>query len=181
MLKVRIAGDEFLSKKSEDVVVFDNTLKIFTKQLVKAMRSYNGIGLAAPQVGRLINVFAIDIGEIENKKRKPVVFINPKVLHQSGLIECEEGCLSVPGVFAKVQRSEKIAVVAKNAKGVEFTIKANGLFASAIQHEIDHLNGKLFYQRLSKLRRIPIQGKIKRMLKKAVAGQNIREPDEKFD
>jgi peptide deformylase len=118
-----------------------------------------GIGLAATQVDVHKRVVVIDVSEDKSKLQ---AFVNPEILERSGEQVCEEGCLSVPGIYEKVTRSERVKVRALDLQGEVFTLEAEGLLAVCIQHEIDHLDGKVFVEHLSKLK----QGRIKAKLAK---------------
>ena len=175
LFNIRVFGDNFLKKKSKDINIFDHKIKETIKKMVKTMYFYNGVGLAAPQVGLNLNLFIIDVGTIERKKRRAIEFINPQIVSKFGTFTVEEGCLSVPGVFAKIQRYKKIVVSAFKKNGYHFTFEADNLLSSAIQHEMDHLKGILFFEKLTKLNRIPLQRKIKNIKKNTKNGVNIRE------
>jgi len=113
--------------------------------MAETMKKANGIGLAAPQVGILKRVIIVDIGEGLN------VFINPEIIEMDGEIIDVEGCLSIPGVYGEVARPQRLKVKAKDEKGLEFELEAEGLFARAICHEIDHLNGVLFIDKANNI------------------------------
>ena len=118
-----------------------------------------GVGLAATQVDDHRRVIVIDISETHDQLQ---VFINPEILASSGTATCEEGCLSVPGIFEKVARAERITVRALDAQGQNFTLDAEGLLAVCIQHEMDHLEGKVFVEYLSRLKQQRILAKLKK-------------------
>lgn len=142
---VRQEGDEILKKESRPVEVIDEKIQELIKDMIETMHKYDGVGLAAVQVGVLKRVVVIDTYE----EGSPVyVLINPEILEEKGAREVEEGCLSFPNKFAKVIRPEKVKVKALNEKGEEIIIKANGLLAQAICHEVDHLNGKVFVDKM---------------------------------
>ena len=127
--------------------------------MAETMYAAPGVGLAATQVDVHEQIFVSDISEERNQLR---VFINPKIIASSGTEECEEGCLSVPGIYENVTRSEKITVQALNEQGELFTLEADGFLAVCIQHEIDHLRGKVFVEYLSQLKQTRIRAKIKK-------------------
>ena len=149
MLTILTLGNETLKKPSILVADFDKKLQDFIQAMYDTMHTGNGIGLAAPQVGSLIRAFVCRVsGDM------PRVFINPEILETSNdLATYEEGCLSIPGVYADVTRSAHITVQAWNEKGKPFTMDADGLLATVIQHEYDHLNGVLFIDRLNDKKR----------------------------
>ncbi|MDV4151222.1 peptide deformylase [Clostridium sp. AL.422] len=137
---IRINGDEVLRKKCKDVTeITPRTLKLI-KDMAETMYEADGVGLAAPQVGILQRIFVIDVFDDYGLR----VFINPEILEVSGTQLGEEGCLSVPGESADVERPNYVKVKALNEKGEEFVLEATELLARAILHENDHLNGKLF-------------------------------------
>jgi peptide deformylase len=127
--------------------------------MFETMYAAPGIGLAATQVNAAKRLLVIDVSE---KRDQPLVFINPEILAREGVEETEEGCLSVPGVFDKVTRAEKVRVRALDRDGKQFEMEADGLLAVCIQHEIDHLDGKLFVDYLSELKRTRIRKKLEK-------------------
>lgn len=165
VLDVVLYPDEGLAKVCEPVTVFDEKLNQFIDDMFDTMYEHEGIGLAAPQVASLTRVITIDI---EGDKTNQVVLINPEILESSGETGIEEGCLSIPGHRALVPRKEKVKVKALNRKGEEVIYDADGLFAICIQHEIDHLNGILFVDHISALKRQRIKEKMVK-LKKQIA------------
>jgi peptide deformylase len=118
-----------------------------------------GVGLAATQVDVHKRIIIIDISPMHDQLN---VFINPELIAKSGISDCEEGCLSVPGIFEKVARAERITVRALNVRGKPFELAAEGLLAVCIQHEIDHLEGKVFVEYLSQLKQQRIRAKLKK-------------------
>jgi peptide deformylase len=127
--------------------------------MAETMYAAPGIGLAATQVNVHKRVIVIDLSETQDQLQ---VFINPEIVASSGEAECEEGCLSVPGVFEKVTRAERITVRALDEQGDERTIEAEGLLAVCIQHEMDHLQGKVFVEYLSRLKQDRIRSRLKK-------------------
>ena len=124
-----------------------------------------GIGLAATQVDVHLQVILIDTSETHDQLR---VFINPQIVESRGEVDCEEGCLSVPGIYERVRRAEWIKVRALDAEGAEFTLEADGLLAVCVQHEMDHLKGKVFVEYLSRLKQSRIASKLKKQQRKAM-------------
>ena len=165
VLDVLIYPDENLAKICEPVEKVDDALRTFIDDMFETMYDHEGIGLAAPQVDVLKRVITIDI---EGDKTNQIVLINPEILTSSGETGIEEGCLSIPGCRALVPRKEKLTVKALNRDGEEFTLDADGLLAICIQHEIDHLNGVLFVDHISQLKRQRIKEKMLK-LKKQIA------------
>lgn len=141
---IRTEGDEILRKKSKKVDVIDERIKEIVNDMIETLHKYEGVGLAAVQVGMLRQIVVIQEAEDE-----PIyVIINPEILSQSGTQIVEEGCLSFPNKFAKIERPEKIKIKALDINGKPFEIKAKGLLAQAISHEIDHLNGEVFIDKI---------------------------------
>lgn len=126
-----------------------NQIQSLIDSMILTMYAENGIGLAAPQVGKNIQLTVIDLSPEQNK---PQVFINPKIIEKTGQIDSEEGCLSIPGFRDIIHRFEKVKVKALDRDGKEFTVEAEELFSRCLQHEIDHLNGVLFIDYLSPLK-----------------------------
>lgn len=141
---IRIEGDEILRKKSKKVEVIDNKIKELIQDMKDTLRKYNGVGLAAVQVGILKQIVII-----QEEENMPVyVLINPEIISTSGIQTVEEGCLSFPNKFAQIERPEKVRIKALDENGNEIEIKAKGLLAQAISHEIDHLNGEVFIDKI---------------------------------
>lgn len=165
VLNVVLYPDEGLATVCTPVTQVDEELNHFIDDMFETMYEHEGIGLAAPQVAVLKRVITIDI---EGDKTHQVVLINPEILESSGEAGIEEGCLSIPGHRALVPRKEKVKVKALNRQGEEIIFEADGLFAICIQHEIDHLNGTLFVDHISPLKRQRIKEKMQK-LKKQIA------------
>ena len=138
---IRQEGDEILKKKSREVEVIDDKVRELIEDMVETMHKYDGVGLAAVQVGILKRIIVIDIYD----ENTPIVkLINPKIIKQKGEREVEEGCLSYPNKFAKVKRPKEVVVEGLNENGEKVTIKATELLAQALCHEINHLDGITF-------------------------------------
>lgn len=135
----------------------DDEIRSLARDMLETMYAAPGIGLAATQVNVPKRILVTDVSE---KRDQPLCFINPRLIEQQGAVEMEEGCLSVPGVFEVVQRSERVKVEAIGLNGALFTLEAEGLLAVCIQHEMDHLDGKLFVDYLSLLKRSRIRKKL---------------------
>jgi peptide deformylase len=133
--------------------------------MAQTMYAAPGIGLAATQVDVHEQVIVIDISETRDRLQ---VFINPELLDSRGQAECEEGCLSVPGIYEKVTRAEWIKVRARDAEGKSFTLEADGLLGVCIQHEMDHLKGKVFVEYLSRLKQSRIVARLKKQQRQAM-------------
>lgn len=151
--------DERLRKKAMSVNVFDDSLRQLVGDMLETMYNAPGIGLAATQVNVHKRIVVIDVSE---EKNSPLCLINPEVMEKHGLEEMEEGCLSVPGVFEKVKRAQAVRVRTLDLDGNSSEFDAEGLLAVCIQHEIDHLEGHLFVDRLSPLKRQLVRKKIKK-------------------
>ena len=164
MADIRIYGDPVLRKKAKKITVFDDELQAFIQQMKKDMHEKDGVGLAAPQVGKSIRLAVVDttLGEGE-----PYVLINPEIFYFSEETEeNSEGCLSLPDISVHIRRPSIISVRALNQDGVEYTIEnVEGLLSRAIQHETDHLNGILFVDHASLVRRQLIAGKLRKLAK----------------
>lgn len=156
--------DERLRKQATDVKVVDEAIKTLVKDMFETMYEARGIGLAATQVNVHQRIIVIDISE---EKQTPLCLINPVILSRRGDIETSEGCLSVPGFFEPVARSEQITVQALNAEGASFEMEADGLLSVCVQHEMDHLLGKLFVDYISSFKRQRIKKKLEKIHKTA--------------
>jgi peptide deformylase len=157
--------DPRLHKVASRVEVVDDRIRKLVKDLADTMYAAPGIGLAATQVDVHERVLVIDISEDHRDLR---VFINPEILEASGEAENEEGCLSVPGVYDRVCRAERVKVRALDADGEAFTVEAEGMLAVCIQHEIDHLDGRVFVDYLSRLKQQRIAAKMKKQQRAAM-------------
>lgn len=149
--------DPRLQKKAAPVSIVDASIRKLVADMAETMYAAPGIGLAATQVDRHIRLIIIDVTE---NKSKLQVFINPEIINKSGDCESEEGCLSVPGIYESVTRAEEVTVKALDLDGQAFELTADGLLAVCIQHEIDHLNGKVFVNYLSRLKQQRIKEKL---------------------
>lgn len=166
-----------LREVSTPVDLFDEQLTKLTKDMTETMYAAHGIGLAAPQVGVLKRVIVIDtrpkddegqrykiedMGELEQKIPQPLILINPKILNGQGSTTFDEGCLSVPSFYETVERKEVIEIETYDLSGKKYKFKTDGLLAICIQHELDHLEGKLFIDRISFLKSKKIKGQIQK-------------------
>lgn len=151
--------DPRLRTKAKPVTEFDGDLETLANDMLETMYEAPGIGLAATQVDKHIRLLVMDISE---QKDSPRVLINPEILSSEGEEEMDEGCLSVPGYYETVRRAEKVQVRAQDVKGEYFDIQADGLEAVCIQHEMDHLDGKLFVDYISSLKRDRIRKKLEK-------------------
>lgn len=151
--------DPRLRTRAKPVEAFDAGLGQLIDDMVETMYAANGIGLAATQVNHHQRLLVLDVSEQQDN---PKVYINPKIVDEEGSEVCEEGCLSVPGIYAKVQRAEKVRVEAQDRHGVTFQEDAEGIHAICLQHEMDHLEGKLFVDYLSPLKRQIVRKKLEK-------------------
>ncbi|QPG05692.1 peptide deformylase [Salinimonas marina] len=151
--------DERLRTVAKPVAEVNDEIKQLISDMFETMRDEKGIGLAATQVDRHVQVVVMDVSEDQNQPR---VFINPEITERDGSTISEEGCLSVPNNYAKVERAEHIRVTALDDQGERFELEAEGLLAICIQHELDHLKGKLFVDYLSPLKRQRIRKKLEK-------------------
>ncbi len=166
LLNILKFPDPRLRTRAEPVTEFDDALRQLVADMFETMYEAPGIGLAATQVDVHKRLLVMDVSEDKNR---PMVLINPEILDAEGEEEMDEGCLSVPGYYETVRRAEKVRVRALNEHGESFEIEADGLEAVCIQHEMDHLEGKLFVDYLSSLKRDRIRKKLEKQKKQAVA------------
>ncbi len=157
---VLVFPDSRLRNIAKRISHFDDELSTLAADMAETMYAENGIGLAAIQINEQKRIITVDVSEDQSAL---MTFVNPEIINSSGKQICQEGCLSVPEIYAEVTRAEKITVEAQNIKGEKFTLEADDLLAVCIQHEIDHLDGKVFVDYLSPAKRQRIQ---KKMLKR---------------
>lgn len=159
--KIRIYGDPILRKKSEEIRSFDSSLSLLVDEMLKTMFQYDGLGLAAPQIGVSKRVAVV------LREKEPIVMVNPTLLETSpDLIDGKEGCLSFPDIYEVIKRPQWVKVKAFNLEGKEYVVEEEGLVARAILHEIDHLEGKLLIDYLSPARRAIIKSKMRKLWEK---------------
>ncbi|MBS3918068.1 MAG: peptide deformylase [Deltaproteobacteria bacterium] len=154
-----------LKKRCEKVDRIDGEVKKLIRDMMETMYQANGVGLAACQVGDSRRVIVLDVSPIDPEK-ECFAMVNPEIISEEGEIEHEEGCLSVPDCLEKVKRKEKVLVRGFSPSGIEIEISADGILAIAIQHEIDHLNGMLIIDRISRLKRELYRNKLRKEKKK---------------
>jgi peptide deformylase len=157
--------DPRLHKIASPVTVVDEKIRKLAQDMAETMYSAPGVGLAATQVDMHKQVIVIDISEAHDQL---LVLINPRILDSRGQADCEEGCLSVPGIFEKVTRAEWIKVQALGLDGKLFQVESDGLLSVCIQHEMDHLKGKVFVEYLSQLKQRRIIGKLKKQQRRTL-------------
>jgi peptide deformylase len=165
LLEIRKFPDPVLRRKTDRVTKINGTIARLIDDMVETMHAAPGVGLAANQVGVSLQVAVIDLSIREEKeKRHPLlVIINPEILSLEGAVVEEEGCLSIPDYAEKVKRAARVKVRAQDQTGKIFELEAEGLLAKALQHEIDHLNGMLFIDRLSTLKKSIFKRRLKKM------------------
>ncbi len=157
ILPIRVYGDKTLRKIAEPVKEITEELDRFIDDLVMTMYEKDGVGLAAPQVGRSVRIFVVDPYWFhEDGKKNPIVLINPKFIEFFGEDTNEEGCLSIPGIFGKVTRAERVIIEGYDRDFNKVRYEAEELFARSLQHEYDHLDGVMFVDKLAKLKKISI-------------------------
>ena len=155
--KIIYLPDPRLRLVTKLVTKFDDKLQTLIEDMFETMYDANGVGLAAPQIGISLCLSVIDvIGD----KTQQLVLVNPKIISSTGQVEYQEGCLSVPGAYDTVLRAEKVTIQAQDRFGHSFEMSAEGLLAECFQHEIDHLNGKLFVDLLSPIKRAMARKKV---------------------
>ena len=159
ILQILRHPDPRLHKVAKPVAVVDEEIRKLARNMAETMYAAPGVGLAATQVDIHKQLILIDLSETRDEL---LVLINPQILESRGKSDCEEGCLSVPGIFEKIARAEWVKVRALNLDGKSFTIEATGLLSVCIQHEMDHLKGKIFVEYLSRLKQSRILSKLKK-------------------
>jgi peptide deformylase len=165
LLPILCYPDKRLRQRAARVARVDDRIRKLIKDMAETMYAAPGIGLAATQVDVHLRVIVIDISETHDQLR---VLVNPELVAASGEAEFEEGCLSVPGVYEKVRRAERVTVRALDAEGAPYTLQANGLLAVCIQHEMDHLEGKVFVEKLSRLKQSRILARLKKSERRTI-------------
>jgi len=163
--------DPRLRTKATPVAVFDEALRRLVDDLLETMYGAKGVGLAASQVDVHKRLLVLDVSETRDQ---PMVLINPQILSAEGRVPGEEGCLSLPGIYDKLERAARIRVRALDRQGKPFEIDAEGMLAVCIQHEMDHLEGKLFVDYLSELKRQLIRRRLQKERKQRSTGSEIR-------
>ena len=151
LLEIKKYPDNILKEKSGPVREFDSNLQKLIDDMIETMYAAPGIGLAANQVGVLKQLLILDV--MQDEKSSLLVLINPEIVHQEGEIDSDEGCLSIPDYTTIVRRAEKVKVNAHDRDGNPVEIEGEGLLARALQHEIDHLNGILFVDRIGRIKK----------------------------
>jgi len=162
--EIVLMGDPVLRRSADEVTVFDDELEALVKDMFETMYHADGIGLAAPQIGLSQRIIVVDLRVQEGEEPRTVALVNPEVTWESDEAEKEsEGCLSIPGLEEVVKRPLSVRVEGKDPTGADLVVEADGLFARALQHEIDHVNGILFLDRVSPLKRKMLLKKWKKL------------------
>ncbi|HKI63816.1 MAG TPA: peptide deformylase [Burkholderiales bacterium] len=164
LLNILRYPDARLHKLAAPVTVFDDGLKRLVREMAETMYAAPGIGLAATQVDMHKQVIVIDASE---RRDSLIVLINPEIVEATGVSDIEEGCLSVPSIYELVERAERVKVRAYDQNGNALTLEAQGLLAVCIQHEMDHLQGKVFVEYLSPLKQQRIRARLAKQLRKS--------------
>ncbi len=178
LLDIRIYGDAILRLKAEEVGDIDDELRQYAEDLTHTMYNRDGVGLAAPQTGVSKRIIVVDPHwSKDGKNREPLVMLNPQIEFSAGETETEEGCISVPNIYARVVRSSEVRVSFTDLSGERRIMKLSGHPAVVIQHEYDHLEGILFVDHLGTIAKLKVKRKLKDLESKAVDGVNIRGED----
>src|SRR5512134_120997 len=164
LLNILRYPDARLHKVASPVTVFDESLKKLVRDMTETMYAAPGVGLAATQVDVHKQVIVLDVSERHDSL---VVLVNPEIVETTGVSDIEEGCLSVPGIYDTLERAERVKVRAYDQNGNPFTLEAQGLLAVCIQHEMDHLKGKVFVESLSQLKQQRIRARLAKQLRKS--------------
>jgi peptide deformylase len=164
ILEILQYPDPRLAHPAQRVEKIDDATRRLIDDMVETMYAAPGVGLAATQVDVHKQIVVVDVSEDRSDLR---VFINPEVTRREGVAVNQEGCLSVPGIYDNVERAESVTVTALDRNGARFTLNASGMLAACIQHEVDHLQGKVFVERLSDLKQNRIRAKLKKRQRKA--------------
>ena len=184
-LTIRQYGDPILRAKGERITKVDDRIRALASDMLEAMHAANGVGLAAQQVGEALQLTVLDVSQAEDrpstiklngseadlKRAMPLVLINPQMALGSGTNSGTEGCLSFPEISGEIERAEAVVVHAESLAGEPVKIEATGLLARALQHELDHLNGILFIDRMSSAAKAALASRLKRMQKETQRGE----------
>lgn len=175
-LKLRYYPDPVLKQKTRKISMFDASVRKLATDMLDTMYKSDGVGLAAPQVGVSKRIMVIDVAG-EDEPRRPVVFINPEIIESEGEMVGQEGCLSFPEVFFEVKRASRVVVRFQNLRGEVLKLTAeNNLLCRAIQHEIDHLDGKLFIEQAA----VPLQAELE-LAKQGLNDGDVEQLQDQFD
>ena len=167
ILPIRIYGDPVLRQKAEPVKNIDGALVSLAGRMIESLAAARGLGLAAPQVGHSLALCIINLPALDPKQTKPLVLINPKLQTSDGQVVYQEGCLSFPGMYADVSRPQNVTVAGLDQDGNPLELEASEFLARVFLHEMDHLNGVLFIDHLSPIKRQLIRKQLKELSSKA--------------
>ena len=173
-LSLRYYGDPVLRRRADPVRAISEETRALVEGMFEVMYAARGLGLAAPQVGVSERVFVVDVEEEGVRVKR--AFVNPVMVERSGSMTGEEGCLSIPGLYADVKRHERVVFEALDETGAAFRVEATGMLARALQHELDHLDGVLFVDRLNLVRRRLLASKLERIREEAPRGASLPSP-----
>lgn len=178
LLPVRIIGDAILRQKASPVGTPDDSLREFAADLTLTMYERDGVGLAAPQVGVSKRVIVVDPHwSKDGQSKQPLVMLDPVIESSAGQTETEEGCISLPGIYANVERPNRIKVSYTDLEGGRQSLELEGYHAVVIQHEYDHLDGILFVDRLGTIARLKLKRRLKDLERTACNGENFLRTD----
>ena len=166
---VRLYGDPVLRQKALPVTAVDDTVREMIADMRETMQAYHGVGLAANQIGVLQRVLVVDV-PVDDKTRVSYALVNPVLVRRAGADTSEEGCLSIPGIYEDVRRAGRVRVRALDERGQSVEFEAEGYLARAVQHEVDHLDGVLFVDRLSPLKRQFLRGQLEALSRGELPG-----------
>lgn len=183
-LTIRQYGDPVLRAKGRRIEKIDERIRALAADMLETMHDASGVGLAAQQIGEALQLTVVDVGQVEDrpsslsidgretevKEAMPLVLINPEITLGREIVSGVEGCLSFPEISAEIDRSEEAVVRAQTLEGSTVELKATGLLARALQHEIDHLNGILFIDRMNSALKVSLSSKLKRLQKETQKG-----------
>ena len=189
-LSIRQYGDPALRAKGHKINRVDQRIRDLAADMLETMHSVSGVGLAAQQVGQALQLTVIDVAEVEDRpstlkingeatgveEAMPLILVNPEITFGTEITTGIEGCLSFPEISAEIDRSESVVVRAETLDGASMTIEATGLLARALQHEVDHLNGILFIDRMSSALKVSLSSKLKRLQKETQQSQGQNKP-----
>jgi len=174
VLEIRLYGDQVLRRRGESIEEITPEIRQLAEDMIETMYEAEGVGLAAPQIGRSIRLFVAD-GDFEEGGRTPRVFINPEIIEADGKWKFEEGCLSIPGIRADVVRPERIVVRYLDIDGEVHEEEMHELWARVVQHETDHLDGKLFVDYLSPIKKSLLAKRLKDLERESKLDRAARE------
>jgi peptide deformylase len=164
IFRVRIYGDQILRQVAREVKDINGRLAEVAQSLLQTMKHNQAVGLAANQIGELYRIFALD-ASLQSPEFEPLVLINPEIVEVSGAQVAEEGCLSFPGIFEKIERPQRATVKGLDLEGEEFQFQGEGIVARAILHELDHLNGKLIIDHVGSIKKQLISARMRKISK----------------